>query len=77
MPKTTESVGAWVTRRPTSMAAETDVQIDLLVPASVSPGKGRRAARLPGLDSRAARIVNGLEGALVDTDVLRRRRARP
>lgn len=71
MPKTTESVGAWVTQRPTSIAAETDVQIDLLVPASVSPGKGRRAARLPGHDSRAARIVNGLEGALVDTDVLR------
>ena len=55
----------------TSMAVETNVQIDLLVPASVSPGRGRRAARLPGHDSRAARIVNGLEGALVDADVLR------
>jgi hypothetical protein len=43
MPKTSESVGAWVTRRPTSVAAETDDQIDLLVPASVSPGKGLRA----------------------------------
>jgi hypothetical protein len=71
MPKTSESVGVWIARRQTSMAVETNVQIDLLVPASVSPGKGRRAARLPGHDSRAARIVNGLEGALVDADVLR------
>ena len=48
-----------------------DVAIDLLVPASVSPGTGRRAARLPGHDSRAARIVKGLDGAIVDADVMR------
>ncbi len=33
-----------------------DVAVDLLVPPSVSPGKGRRAAHLPGHDARAVRI---------------------
>jgi phosphoglycolate phosphatase-like HAD superfamily hydrolase len=47
-----------------------EVAIDLLVPASVSPGKGRRAARLTGHDSRVARIVSGLDGALVDVDTM-------
>lgn len=42
--------------------------MDLLVPDSVSPGKGRRAARLEGHDPRAARKVVGLEGALVDVN---------
>ena len=42
--------------------------VDLLVPVSVSPGKGRRAAKLQGHDPKAARIVEGLEGALVDFD---------
>ena len=41
-----------------------------MVPASVSPGKGRRAARLPGHDARAARIVHGLEGAIVDVETM-------
>lgn len=38
------------------------------MPASVSPGRGRRAARLPGHNASAARIVRGLEGAIVDAD---------
>lgn len=70
-PETTTSVGVWITKRPTTLRSDADVAIDLLVPASVSPGKGRRAARLPGHDSKAARIVKGLEGALVDADVMR------
>ena len=71
LPRTTSSVGSWVTRRATSLGREADVEIDLMVPESVSPGTGRRAARLPGHDIRAARIVRGLEGALVDADVMR------
>ncbi len=71
LPRTTSSVGSWVTRRPTSFGPMADVEIDLMVPEAVSPGKGRRAARLPGHDLRAARIVRGLEGALVDFDVMR------
>jgi Nucleotidyltransferase len=69
-PKSSDSVGIWVTQRSTTQADEAEVAIDLLVPAAVSPGKGRRAARLPGHDSRAARIVQGLDGAIVDADAM-------
>lgn len=60
------AIGIWKTRRTTSTSLDIDVQVDLLVPASVSPGTGRRAARLPGHGVNAARKVDGLEGALVD-----------
>lgn len=63
-----DSVGAWVTHRATEKDPETVVGVDLLVPRTVSPGKGRRAARLKGHDPRLARKVDGLEGALVDQD---------
>ncbi|WP_426748463.1 GSU2403 family nucleotidyltransferase fold protein [Myxococcus faecalis] len=69
-PESRSSVGIWIATRPTSAGAETKVAVDLLVPASVSPGKGR-SAKLPGHDSRAARRVEGLDGALVDADVMR------
>ena len=68
LPKRSDSVGVWVTHHPTGQAEKTEVCIDLLVPAKVSPGKGRRAARLTGHDARVARKVVGLEGALVDLD---------
>lgn len=71
LPKTEDSVGVWITRRQTRQRADVEVAVDLLVPASVSPGQGRRAARLPGHDARAARIVRGLEGALVDADLMK------
>ena len=60
----------WLTRRKTSQHVEASIAVDLLVPASVSPGTGRRAARLHGHDTRAARIVRGLEGAIVDAEVM-------
>jgi hypothetical protein len=69
-PKTESSVGVWVSRRVTSQQVAIDVGVDLLVPASVSPGRGRRAARLPGHETRAARLVRGLDGALVDADLM-------
>lgn len=69
-PKAADSVGVWVTHRSTRDNPRTEVAIDLLVPASVSPGKGRRAARLPGHDSHAARIVRGLDGIIVDSDIM-------
>lgn len=69
-PETRSSVGVWITKRTTSQQVDTEVAVDLLVPASVSPGTGRRAARLPGHHANAARIVRGLEGALVDADVM-------
>ncbi len=72
-PKAKDSVGVWLTTRKTSEQIEANIAVDLLVPTSVSPGTGRRAARLPGHDARAARIVHGLEGALIDADVMRLR----
>ena len=70
LPKGADSVGVWVTRRPTSANTATEFAIDLLVPASISPGRGRRAARLSGHDARSARIVRGLEGVIADADVM-------
>ncbi len=70
-PKTKDSVGVWLTTRKTSQQVDANMAIDLLVPAQVSPGTGRRAARLPGHDTRAARIVRGLDGAIVDADVMK------
>ena len=67
-PKRSDSVGVWVAHHPAGNSEKIEVCIDLLVPAEVSPGKGRRAARLKGHDARAARKVVGLEGALVDLD---------
>lgn len=60
------NIGVWKTRRQTAAALDIDVQVDLLVPATVSPGSGRRAARLVGHGVHAARKVDGLEGVLVD-----------
>ncbi|MCC6812242.1 MAG: hypothetical protein IT381_32775 [Deltaproteobacteria bacterium] len=70
-PKTKDSVGVWVTHRSTREKKDIEIPVDLLVPESVSPGKGRRAARLQGHAPNAARIVSGLDGALVDADVMR------
>jgi hypothetical protein len=41
-------------------------QVDLLVAERLAPGRGRRAAGLPGHGDRTARKVSGLEGAAVD-----------
>jgi len=65
-----DAVGVWLTRRDTPSKTDVLVQVDLLVPEAVSPGTGRRAARLRGHEPTAARVVRGLEGALVEVDVL-------
>lgn len=70
-PRARDSVGIWLTRRVTDSGVPSDVAIDFLVPSSVSPGKGRRAAKLAGHAASVARIVQGLDGALVDEDVMR------
>ncbi len=59
-----------MTSRATAREEERSIAIDLLVPENVSPGRGRRAARLAGHDPRVARKVRGLEGALVDADTM-------
>lgn len=69
LPKSSESVGIWNAARKTSQLMDISVAIDLLVPAAAQPG-GRRSASLPGHDSKAVRIVKGLDGAMVDADVM-------
>lgn len=66
LPMGKSGVGVWKTSRTVADVGQVDVQVDLLVPSSVSPGKGRRAARLQGHNVNAARKVDGLEGVLVD-----------
>ena len=65
-PMGSRGVGVWKTSRRASDDRDVEVQVDVLVPRAVNPGKGRRAARLPGHDVNAARKVDGLEGVLVD-----------
>lgn len=60
------AVGVWKTSRTNRSAKTIEVQVDVLVPSKVSPGRGRRSARLPGHNDHAARKVDGLEGILVD-----------
>lgn len=42
------------------------IPVELLVPAALHTGGGRRAARIPPHSDRAARVVTGLEAAAVD-----------
>lgn len=65
-----DSVGTWIARRSTIRQVPINVAIDLLVPEAVSPTAGRRSARLPGHDAQVARNAKGLEGAIVDAEVL-------
>lgn len=67
-PKSSDSVGIWITHRQTATNPETPVAVDLLVPEGMSPGTGRRSAGLVGHDSKVARKVKGLEGSLVDAE---------
>lgn len=69
LPRSSESVGAWVTRLSAKPGLNVEVTIDFMVPSSVSPGRGRRAL-LPGHAPKVARTVSGLDGALVDCDVM-------
>ena len=46
------------------------VPLDLLVPEALSPGEGRRGARLGPHGKRAARKVRGLEAVVVDNDTM-------
>jgi hypothetical protein len=45
-------------------------QVDLLVPEGFANPQGRRAARLPGHGSSAARKVAGLEAVVVDVELM-------
>jgi hypothetical protein len=58
-------IGSWVRSTPIQ-GREEDVQVDLMVPAAVAAGTGRRSVELPGHDAHATRRTVGLEAALVD-----------
>ena len=51
--------GIWI-------SGDGDCQVDLLVPETLASRPGRRAAHLDGHGRRTARLVQGLEGAVVD-----------
>jgi len=60
--------GAWVGKTSVD-GRDVPVPVDLMVPAAVAPGKGRRSVTLPGHDKMATRRASGLEAALVDNDI--------
>lgn len=68
--RATDEPGIWLTTVEVD-AVPVDVEVDLMVPAGNAPTGGRRAARLPPHGRRVARKTSGLEGVLLDHDVLR------
>src|SRR5947209_16394207 len=47
-----------------------DVEVDVMVPERYAPAGGRRSVRLPPHDKMIARKAIGLEGAIVDHDLI-------
>lgn len=60
--------GTWTSTRRTSK--QDPVPVDFLVAETVAGRPGRRSANVPGQPEHSARQVRGLEGALVDHDVV-------
>jgi hypothetical protein len=48
----------------------TDVEVDIMVPERYAPAGGRRSVRLPPHDKMIARKAIGLEGSMVDRDLI-------
>jgi hypothetical protein len=65
---TGSNVGIWTTEVSLADGTPAKVSVDLLVPRGISPEAGRRAAPLKGHHAKAARVVAGLEGVVVDHD---------
>ncbi len=68
--RSADSVGEWITARTQRDGSPVHVAVDLLTAPSVTPGRGRRAARFPGHHSHAVRIVRGLDGVFIDKDLI-------
>ena len=64
------AVGIWIATSQTTSGLTVEVPVDLLVPDRLVTTPGRRSAPLKGHDQRTARRVRGIEGALVDADLL-------
>ncbi len=50
--------------------APTEIEVDLMVPEGYAPAGGRRSARLPPHDRMVARKAVGLEGTILDRDLI-------
>jgi Nucleotidyltransferase len=48
----------------------TDIEVDLMVPQGFAPAGGRRSVRLPPHDKMIARKAVGLEGSILDHDLI-------
>jgi hypothetical protein len=48
----------------------TDIEVDVMVPARFAPAGGRRSVRLPPHDKMIARKAIGLEGTILDHDLI-------
>ncbi len=48
----------------------TDVEVDIMVPEHFAPAGGRRSVRLPPHDKMIARKAIGLEGSILDNDLM-------
>ncbi|HEX6686521.1 MAG TPA: hypothetical protein VF062_27365 [Candidatus Limnocylindrales bacterium] len=62
--------GSWIRQVDVDGRPRT-VPVDLIVPAALADGHGRRDARLPAHGERAARWANGLEAAVIDNAPMR------
>ncbi len=65
-----DSVGEWVTDRKTHAGGNAEVAVDFLVPVQSEKDRGRRSARLKGHHSRFARLVEELQGAMMDNELM-------
>lgn len=63
--------GSWARAVPMDDGRTVDIEVDLMVPEAVAPGRGRRSVELEGHDRHAVRRVRGLEAALVDHGQMR------
>lgn len=48
----------------------TEVEVDIMVPERYAPNGGRRSVRIPPHDKMVARKAIGLEGSIIDHDVI-------
>ncbi len=61
--------GAWIKTVDVD-GKEVDMPVDIMVPTGFAPAGGRRSVRLPPHDKMIARKVIGLEGAVLDNDLM-------
>jgi hypothetical protein len=61
--------GSWIKRAPVGQQS-VDISVDIMVPDALAPPGGRRGVRIEPHDKMAARKAVGLEGAVIDNDIM-------